>query len=91
MIMQVSVSLHLKNNCIETEARNEYNRMMERYFETDDIEGELDVKIELLRDFIEESDFRTLRSSDYRLSGGMESNVIIKRNEREGCIILEVT
>ena len=90
MIMQVSVNLHLKDNCIETEARNEYNRMMEQYFETDDVEGELDVKIELLRDFLEESDFGMLRSSDHRLSGGMESEVIIRRNEREGNIILEV-
>ncbi len=88
--MQVSINLHLKDNCIETEARNEYNRMMERYFETDDVEGELDVKIELLRDFLEESDFGMLRSSDNRLSGGMESEVVIKRNEREGDIILEV-
>ena len=88
--MQVIINLHLKHHCIETEARREYNRMMDRYFETDDVEGVLDVKIELLRDFIEGSDFRKLRSSDLRLSGGTESDVIIKRNEREGSITLEV-
>jgi hypothetical protein len=88
--MRVIINLHLKDRCIETEARDEYNRLMDTYFMTDDIEGKLDEKIELLRDFLEESDFRKLRSSDSRLSGGKESDVIIKRNEREGGIILEV-
>lgn len=90
MAMQVIINLHLKDNCIETEARKEFNRMMDHYFETDDTEGVLDVKIDLLREFLEVSDFRKLRSSDLRLSGGKESDVIIKRNEREGNITLEV-
>ncbi|OHD66290.1 MAG: hypothetical protein A2176_07315 [Spirochaetes bacterium RBG_13_51_14] len=62
---------------------------MDTYFNTDDVEGELDQKIELLRDFLENSDFPKLRSSDQRFSGGQESNVVIKRNKR-GRIVLEV-
>jgi hypothetical protein len=87
--MKVTVNLHLTKECIETEARNEYNRLMEKYFNTDDLEGELDGKIELLRDFLETSDFKKLRSSDRRLSGGWESDVVIKRNSR-GAAELEV-
>jgi hypothetical protein len=87
--MKVKIDLHIKNDCIETEARNEYNRLMEKYFNTDDLEGELDVKIELLRDFLETSDFKKLRSSDRRLSGGWESDVVIKRNS-SGAAELEV-
>ncbi|OHD68791.1 MAG: hypothetical protein A2W19_11045 [Spirochaetes bacterium RBG_16_49_21] len=88
--MEVIVNLHLKNRCIETEARSEFNRLMETYFKTDDLEGELDDKIELLRDFLDGSDFRKLRSSDIRLTGTTESDVIIKRNNKAGAIVLEV-
>lgn len=87
--MDVTVNLHIKSHCIETEARNEYSRLMDTYFSTDDLEGELDEKIELLRDFIENSDFPKLRASDQRLSGGQESDVLIKRSDK-GSIVLEI-
>ena len=87
--MDVTVNLHIKSHCIETEARNEYSRLMDTYFSTDDLEGELDGKIELLRDFLENSDFPRLRASDTRLSGGRESDVVIKRNP-EGVITLDI-
>jgi hypothetical protein len=87
--MNVTVTLHIKNHCIETEARNEYRRLMDIYFSTDDLEGELDKKIELLRDFLEKSDFPKLRASDARLSGGQESYVLIK-GTGSGAIELEV-
>jgi hypothetical protein len=88
--MNVTVSLHIKNHCIETEARNEYRRLMDIYFSTDDLEGELDEKIELLRDFLEISDFSKLRTSDMRLSGGKDSDVVIKRSGN-GTIVLDVS
>jgi hypothetical protein len=88
--MNVTVKLHIKNHCIETEARNEYRRLMDIYFSTDDLEGELDEKIELLRDFLEKSDFPKLRALDARLSGEHESYVLIKRAV-SGAIELEVS
>jgi hypothetical protein len=88
--MNVTVNLHIINHCIETEARNEYRRLMDIYFSTDDLEGELDEKIELLRDFLEISDFPKLRTSDVRLSGGKESDVVIKRSG-SGTIVLDVS
>ncbi|MBN1498106.1 MAG: hypothetical protein JXA07_15140 [Spirochaetes bacterium] len=87
--MDIAVKLHIKNHCIETEARREFSRLMDTYFNTDDVEGELDGRIELLRDFLENSDFRALRSSDQRLSGERESDVVITRCEK-GSINLEV-
>jgi hypothetical protein len=88
--MNVAVKLHIKNHCIETEARNEYRRLMDIYFSTDDLEGKLDEKIELLRDFLEISDFPRLRTSDTRLSGEQESCVVIKRNGN-GAIELDIS
>ena len=87
--MGVMVNLSVKNHCIETAARIELNRLMETYFKTDDVEGELDGKIELIRDFLEKSDFPGLRSSDPRLSGERESLVVLTRNG-SGAIVLNV-
>jgi hypothetical protein len=87
--MNIAVKIHIKNHCIETEARNEYSRLMDSYFSTDDVEGELDERIELLRDFLEKSDFPKLRSSDGRLSGERESDVVITRSP-QGSITLDV-
>jgi hypothetical protein len=87
--MGVMVNLNVKNHCIETAARMELNRLMETYFKTDDVEGELDGKIELIRDFLEKSDFPGLRSSDPRLSGEREAEVILSRNGN-GSIVLDV-
>ena len=87
--MDVAVNLHLHRHCIETEAKREFRRLMDAYFDTDDVEGVLDGRIELLRDFLETSDFLRLRSSDRRLSGEGESDVVIRR-ARNGTIVLEV-
>lgn len=89
MIMPVTINLHLKGLCIETEARNEFSRLMDTYFQTDDVEGTLDEKIELLREFIENSDFTKLRASDMRFTGDHESTVTIKRNDL-GKIVIDV-
>jgi hypothetical protein len=87
--MGVSINLRVKDHCIETAAKIELNRLMERYFNTDDLEGELDDRIELIRDFLEKSDFPGLRSSDPRLSGERESEVVISRSVG-GAIMLQV-
>ncbi len=87
--MGAMVILSVKNHCIETAARMELNRLMETYFKTDDVEGELDGKIELVRDFLEKSDFPGLRSSDPRLSGERDAEVVLSRNGH-GTIVLDV-
>jgi len=77
--MSDKIILHIADHCIETEAKNEFRRLMDAYFTTDDVEGQLESKIELLRDFIEKSDFPGLRSRDPRLTGDVESWVTLKR------------
>ncbi len=87
--MDITVNLHLSRHCIETEAKKEFRRLMDAYFDTDDVEGVLEERIDLLREFLETSDFLSLRSADLRLSGGRDSDVVIKR-ARDGAIVLEV-
>ena len=80
--MSATVELEIKNHCVQTAARKEYGRLMETYFNTDDPEGMLEEKIELLREFIENSDFPKLRSSDSRLSGEVEAKVLLSKDAR---------
>jgi len=82
--MPVKLSLHVENHCIETVAKNVYTRLMDDYFTTDDVEGVLEEKIDLLRDFLEKSDFKKLRSSDPRLSGEVASEVVLTRDKKGG-------
>jgi len=78
--MSDGISLHLDGHCIETEAKRELKRLMDDYFDEKGDPGELEVKIELLREFLTGSDFSMLRSSDERLSGSIESYCTILKN-----------
>ena len=82
--MSTVINIHLKNRCIETEAKSLFKKMMDDYFTTDDETGEFEQKIDLLRDFIENSDFKNLRASDERLSGAEEAVVMLKRSGNGG-------
>jgi len=77
----MNIILHIKTHCIETEARNEFKRLMDSFFTDDDTEGLIEARIEVLRAFIEQSDFARLRSSDSRFSGEVESEVMLKWGE----------
>ncbi|HOO73027.1 MAG TPA: hypothetical protein PK926_14815 [Spirochaetota bacterium] len=52
---------------------------MDAYFEGTDTTGDIEEKIDLLREFIETSDFSALRACDPRYSGEIESDVLIVR------------
>ncbi len=79
-IMTEGINLHLAGHCIETEAKNELKRLMDDYFDEKGDMGDLEVKMELLRGFLSDSDFAMLRSSDERLSGLTESRCVVTKN-----------
>ncbi len=81
-----SINLFLKDHCIETGAKKELKRLMDQYFEDPDSPDALLEKIELLRRFIEESDFPALRASDERLSGISEATVRISLDETDNFV-----
>lgn len=87
--MSTAINIHLKNRCIETESKNLFKKMMDDYFTTDDEVGEFEQKIELLREFIENSDFKSLRASDDRLNGSEESIVMLKKTDN-GSIQIDI-
>ncbi len=79
--MSCRVYLRLDGHCVETAARGEFKRLLDRYFSVPDEAEDMEECLELLREFIEKSDFPTLRSSDERLSGAVACTVTVYRDE----------
>ncbi len=50
------------DHCIETTARQEFKRAVDRYLEMGSSDTRLEARIELLRSFLENADFKRLRS-----------------------------
>jgi hypothetical protein len=77
------VKLHLKDHCIETEAKRELRRLMNIFFESGSSPADLIESIDILEKFLARSDFPSLRMSDLRLSGDNESIVYITADEED--------
>jgi hypothetical protein len=72
------IHLDLSKHCIETEAKRIYEESLRRYFSAPDSEKpELEEKIEGLKNFLEYSDFRQLRSSHPVLAGREGGNAVL--------------
>ncbi len=55
--------MSLKKHCIETEAKKEYNRLIQGYFKNNSRDKSIDeARIEALKYFLERVDFPWLRS-----------------------------
>ncbi len=73
------IILHCSGHCVETAARREFETLMNEYF---DGKGSLDIeaKLDLLSLFLRTADFPALRASDPRLSGVVDSRVLLIRD-----------
>ncbi len=81
------MELHVGDHCIETASRKKLKQLMDLYFE-DSGPADIEEQILVLQDFLEQSDFAALRSSDSRLSGEEESRVWLRRDE-SGKVVLD--
>ncbi len=81
-MISMNVKLHLKNHCIETEAKKKLKNLIDFYFESSNNQNSILYRIELLQQFIKESDFPKLRASDEKFSGAIESIVCIYRDNK---------
>jgi hypothetical protein len=69
-------------HCIETTAKEEYRRSVDEYFKLAEDNEELGNKIEVLRLFLESTDFRELRrQSEQHLIAGKGVNFILYLEE----------
>jgi hypothetical protein len=66
------------SNCIESTAKKEYWKSVEKYLQLSEEDKELEGKIELLKVFLESADFRELRrQSENYLVGGKNVKFIL--------------
>lgn len=71
-------------HCIETVARKEYNDLIKAYLRAGTSDAELEEKIELLRSFLETTDFRKLRQeSESYLLQGLKVKFIVYQEDGE--------
>ncbi len=75
----MEIVLSLKNHCIETAAKKEYERLIQGYFKNK-LKGKswLEVRIEALKYFLERADFSRLRSFYPELCGSVELPIKLK-------------
>ena len=70
------------DHCIETTARQEFSRSRDEYLQTGVEDRELEGRIELLRLFLEEADFRQLRrESEQHLTGGKTVRCVLNMED----------
>jgi hypothetical protein len=65
-------------HCIETVARNEYEKLLRSVMREGRVDPHLSARMELLRTFLQNADFRSLRrqSDEYILAGGRITFII---------------
>lgn len=83
----MEVFLKLKKNCIETEARKKYERLINRYFSNnclDDRKPIIEAQIKSLKYFLENADCQQLRSDYPELSGSEEKLIKLIISEDQG-------
>jgi hypothetical protein len=70
-------------HCIETAAKMEFNRLTGLYLDLGKEDADIETKLELLRDFLETADFRSLRqdSSFYLLVGETVKFIITDKDD----------
>jgi len=76
-----AIVLQLDSFCIETTARRLYQQWTSQLLDDDQDESALADKMELLRTFLEQEDFRAIRAQDQDLSGHAKARVKIYRDQ----------
>lgn len=78
------------DHCIETVARNEYRRCVDSCLRLDRLDPELEVRVEILRLFLEQADFRRLRrESEPLIRAGGSVRFLIHLDEERACWRIE--
>jgi hypothetical protein len=85
--------LHLKDHCIETAAKRERRRVVSELLEVEESSerfGQLAADLEVITEFLEDSDFRKMRSERPELSGGCDIHVELRRDAGSGGVEVRV-
>ncbi|MFC2033997.1 hypothetical protein ACFLTT_01145 [Chloroflexota bacterium] len=78
--------------CVETQAKKKYNQILGELLNMGGASGELTLKLEMLRLFLETADFNKLRSeSEKHLQAGKEVKFILHLEQGKPVCDMEVT
>ena len=80
-----------KEHCFETAARKEYERLALSILRGEEKGEEAGERLDLLREFLEKADFRSLRaSSEARIKEKGEARVLVfRRGEEVSCVFID--
>lgn len=82
MVHRVLVELDLRRHCVRTEVRRCYEQALSDYFRAgEEQRPELEERIELLREMLEDADLAGLRASCPELAGGADVRAQLMREE----------
>ena len=84
------ITLNLNKHCIQTEIKRQYNKLISKYFKSDQPENRdmIGVKIDLLQHALENLDFERLRSTYPELSGGGSDDIVLSAGSDKQLTIL---
>ena len=79
MIYEMKIALNLNKHCIQTEIKRQYNKLISKYFKSDQSENRdmIGTKIDLLQRALENLDFGLLRSKYPELNGGGSDDIVL--------------
>lgn len=87
----MKISFDLSKHCVQTEAKKIYEDCLRNYFKLDESQqGQMEEKIEALKDFLEQIDFGNLRSANPVLAGGQEKGAALLQVTGSGEFVVEV-
>ncbi|RJP95337.1 MAG: hypothetical protein C4518_01475 [Desulfobacteraceae bacterium] len=86
----MKIPLNLKNHCVQTEIKRQYNRLIAHYFKlkTPEDTAEAEAGISLLQTALKSLDFGRLRSSYPELQGGGENEIFLTTGPDDTLLIL---
>ena len=78
--MVMEFRFNLNKHCVETESKKIYERLIKRYLDKNcsgKEKGDIEERMEVLKFFLENADFQTLRSAYPNLSGNVDKLVTL--------------
>lgn len=85
---EITIPLDVSKVCVETAAKRTYDKSISRYFKaTTEDQKPLESQIDILVQFLRETDFQYLRSTYEALRGGSKT-VVELRQQMNGKIVL---
>ena len=76
---RAEVVLDLSAHCVETAARSEHRRLTGELLRGGGTDASVEARVELLHEFLEQTDFRALRAAQPVLAGGRPRRVALLR------------